>query len=75
MATLPSKHTSPTQRTQRADPAMAPGGSLWWLWLVSDQAMIGAAKRPSQPAAPQPGADVARSWELADLALRQVEGQ
>ena len=43
------------------------GTGLWWLWLVSDQAMIGT-QRPSQADA-RPDADTARSWAFADLAL------
>ena len=47
------------------------GTGLWWLWLVSDQAMIGT--RRSSPAAAQPGDEVARSWALADLALNGTD--
>jgi hypothetical protein len=49
----------------------ARGTGLWWLWLVSDQAMIGT-KRPSQAAA-RPGDQVARSWAFADLALNGTD--
>jgi hypothetical protein len=50
-----------------ADTPIPRGTGLWWLWLVSDQAMIGT-KRPSQAVA-RTGDDVARSWAFADLAL------
>ena len=70
MAALPSKQTSPgARRSTRplpdADPREA---GLWWLWLVSDQAMIGAG-RSAKPE-PRPAAAAARSWAFADLALQ-----
>ena len=55
----------------REDSPASRGTGLWWLWLVSDQAMIGT-KRPSQAAA-RPGDEVARSWAFADLALNSTD--
>jgi hypothetical protein len=73
MATLRSKPTR--QPAVRADaPADAPaarGTGLWWLWLVSNQALMGT-KRPARKE-PAPGDSTARSWALADLALNAID--
>ena len=76
MATLPSNPTSTPSAQRDAD---AHGATLWWLWLVSDQATIGTQRRARtearQQAAAQsaaetgPAAAAARSWSFADLAL------
>jgi hypothetical protein len=80
MATLCSKRTDApeaqpeeqeTRGDARAGTLASRGTGLWWLWLVSDQAMIGT-RRPDQAAA-RPGDEVARSWALADLALNGTD--
>ena len=76
MATSSSKRASalgrgPEPSRQPDVPADARGASLWWLWLLSDQAMIGT-KRPSRGSA-RSGDAVERSWAFADLALKDAQ--
>jgi hypothetical protein len=54
-----------------ADAPAARGTGLWWLWLVSNQALMGTQKPPRKE--PAPGDSTARSWALADLALNATE--
>ena len=71
-ANAPAHPAAPQSAQERhvETPALR-GTGLWWLWLVSDQAMIGTKQRsrtePRSAAAPPDAA--ARSWAFADLAL------
>ena len=76
MAISPLKPTSPGAVPPCTEPPAVSRGGLSWLWLLSDRAMIGAARvDPGQ--APQadfpPGADVERSWALAERALNRPD--